>query len=465
MIRDAVRQGHIVIACGGGGIPVKRQADGQFAGLEAVIDKDLTSAVLATDVGAALLVILTAVPQVCVNFGRADERPLGAVTLEEIEKLQARGPLPAGQHGPQDRGRRALPARGRAARADHEPGEPAAGDRRARGDALRGGDMTPLRWGILGTARINRMLIPPLRVSPGNRLVAVASRDLARGEAYAREWEIGRVHGSYEALLADPEIDVVYIPLPNHLHAEWTIKAARAGKHVLCEKPLALTVEDVDAMAAACREAGVVLAEAFMYRHHPQTLKVKELLDSGAIGTLRFLRGSFSFPLTRPNDVRLRPEWGGGCLWDVGCYPLSFARFLVGREPLEVYGSQVSARPGSTRPSPGSSCFRATCCSSSTPASARRCARRWSSRGARVRSACATPGGRSRTTRCCVTRDGRAEAISVPGEDRFLLEIEDLAEAVRTGRPPRVSLADSRANVAALVALQRSAREGRPVRL
>ena len=129
--------------------------------------------------------------------------------------------------------------------------------------------MTPLRWGILGTARINRMLIPPLRVSPGNRLLAVASRDQARGEAYALEWEIGRVHGSYEALLADPEIDVVYIPLPNHLHAEWTIKAARAGKHVLCEKPLALTVEEVDAMAAACREAGVVLAEAFMYRHHP----------------------------------------------------------------------------------------------------------------------------------------------------------------------------------------------------
>ena len=260
---------------------------------------------------------------------------------------------------------------------------------------------TPLRWGILGTARINRMLIPPLKASPDNRLVAVASRELARGEEYAREWGIGRVHGSYEALLADPEIDAVYIPLPNHLHAEWTIKAARAGKHVLCEKPLALTVADVDAMVSACREAGVVLAEAFMYRHHPQTLKVKQLLDEGAIGTLRYLRGAFTFELSRPNDVRLRPEWGGGCLWDVGCYPVSFARHLVGQEPLEVYGSRCWARPASTRPSPARRCSRAACCSSSTRASARPCAPRWSSRARRARCGSITPGGRSRTTRCC----------------------------------------------------------------
>ena len=260
--------------------------------------------------------------------------------------------------------------------------------------------MTPLRWGILGTARINRMLIPPLRVSPGNRLVAVASRDLARGEAYAREWEIGRVHGSYEALLADPEIDVVYIPLPNHLHAEWTIKAARAGKHVLCEKPLALTVEDVDAMTAACREAGVVLAEAFMYRHHPQTLKVKELLDAGAIGTLRFLRGSFSFPLTRPNDVRLRPEWGGGCLWDIGCYPLSFARYLVG--PRAARGLRLAGhRPDRDRRDlrgpavfPGDVLFQFDAGFRSPVRAEMELA------GTRARSACATPGGRSRTTRC-----------------------------------------------------------------
>jgi D-xylose 1-dehydrogenase (NADP+, D-xylono-1,5-lactone-forming) len=325
--------------------------------------------------------------------------------------------------------------------------------------------MTPLRWGILGTARINRMLIPPLRVSPGNRLIAVASRDLARGEAYAREWEIERVHGSYEALVADPEIDAVYIPLPNHLHAEWTIKAARAGKHVLCEKPLALSVEEVDAMTLACREARVVLAEAFMYRHHPQTLRVKELLDSGAIGGLRYLRGSFSFPLTRPNDVRLRPEWGGGCLWDVGCYPLSFARFLVGREPLEAYGSQVLGPTGVDETFAGQLVFPGDVlfqfdAGFRSPARAE-----MELAGTEATIRVHHPWRPEQDHPLLVTRDGRTEEIAAPGEDRYLLEIEDLADAVRSGRPPRVSLADSRANVAALVALQRSAREGRTVKL
>lgn len=325
--------------------------------------------------------------------------------------------------------------------------------------------MTPLGWGILGTARINRMIIPPLRVSPGNRLIAVASRELARGEDYAREWEIGRVHGSYEALLADPEIDAVYIPLPNHLHAEWTIKAARAGKHVLCEKPLALTVGDVDAMTAACHDAGVVLAEAFMYRHHPQTLKVKELLDSGAIGRLRFLRGSFSFLLTRPNDVRLRPEWGGGCLWDVGCYPLSFARLLVGQEPVSVYGSQVLGPTGIDETFAGQLTFpgEILCQFDAGFRSPTRAEMELAGTEGTIQ--VRHPWRPEQDYPLLVTRDGRTEEIAVPGEDRFLLEIEDLAAAVREKRPPRVSLADSRANVAALVALQRSARESRAVRL
>ena len=325
--------------------------------------------------------------------------------------------------------------------------------------------MTPLRWGILGTARINRMLIPPLQVTPGNRLIAVASRELARGEAYAREWEIGRVHGSYEALLADPEIDAVYIPLPNHLHAEWTIKAARAGKHVLCEKPIALTLDEVDAMAAACREAGVVLAEAFMYLHHPQTLKVKQLLDSGAIGTLRFLRGSFSFTLTRPNDVRLRPEGGGGCLWDVGCYPLSFARFLVGREPLEVCGSQVLGATGIDETFAGQLVFPGDVLFQFDAGFRSPLRAEMELAGSEGSIRMRHPWRPEQDYPLLVTRDGSSEEIAVPGEDRYLLEIEDLAEAVRSGRPPRVSLAFSRGNVAALLALQRSAREGRPVRL
>ncbi len=156
-----------------------------------------------------------------------------------------------------------------------------------------------LNWGLLSTARINRSLIPPLRASKRNHLLAVASRSQESADAYAKEWKIPRAHGSYEALLADPEIDVIYNPLPNHLHAEWTIKAIEAGKHVLCEKPLALSVDDVDAIAAAAQKHGRVVAEAFMYRHHPQTLKVQELVQSGSLGTLKLLRGSFSFVLDR----------------------------------------------------------------------------------------------------------------------------------------------------------------------
>ena len=138
-----------------------------------------------------------------------------------------------------------------------------------------------LNWGLLGTARINRSLIPPLRLSVRNNLLAVASRTQKRADAYAAEWSIPRAHGSYEALLADPEIDVIYIPLPNQFHSEWAIKAAKAGKHVLCEKPLALSVEEVDLMEAAAKEANTLLVEAFMYRFHNRTLKIKEMVDAG----------------------------------------------------------------------------------------------------------------------------------------------------------------------------------------
>ncbi|HSD65858.1 MAG TPA: Gfo/Idh/MocA family oxidoreductase [Vicinamibacteria bacterium] len=321
-----------------------------------------------------------------------------------------------------------------------------------------------VRWGLLGTARINRMVIPPLRASAGNRLVAVASRDPARAAAYAQEWGIGRAHGSYEALLADPEIDAVYIPLPNHLHAEWTLRATRAGKHVLCEKPLALSVAEVDAMGAAAREGGVALAEAFMYRHHPQTLKVRELVDGGAVGAVRFLRGTFHFPLTRPDDVRLRPEWGGGCLWDVGCYPLSFARFVIGTEPLEVFGSQVSGPTGIDETFAGQLVFPGGVLAqidAGFRAPLRTGMEVVGTDGAIAVRQPWKPDGQP----ILLTRGNETEEIAVGGEDRYLLEIEDLADCARTGRAPRVTLAESRGNVAAIVALRQSAREGRPVRL
>jgi len=159
-----------------------------------------------------------------------------------------------------------------------------------------------LNWGLLSTARINRALITPLRASKRNYLLAVASRSQESADAYAREKKIPRAHGSYEALLADPEIDVIYISLPNHLHAEWTTKAVEAGKHVLCEKPLALNVDQVDAVRAAAQKHRRVVAEAFMYRHHPQTLKVQEIVRSGSLGTVKLIRGSFSFILSRKED-------------------------------------------------------------------------------------------------------------------------------------------------------------------
>ncbi|HEX5942293.1 MAG TPA: Gfo/Idh/MocA family oxidoreductase, partial [Anaerolineales bacterium] len=203
-----------------------------------------------------------------------------------------------------------------------------------------------LKWGLLSTARINRALITPLRASRRNQLVAVASRTQESADNYAREWKISRAHGSYEALLADPEIDVVYISLPNHLHAPWTIKAVEAGKHVLCEKPLALSVEEVDAIQSAARRYGRVVMEAFMYRHHPQTLKVQEMVKSGSLGTLKLIRGSFSFALAREGDVRLDPAMGGGSVWDIGCYPISYARTVVGAAPLAVFGWQVIGPTG-----------------------------------------------------------------------------------------------------------------------
>jgi predicted dehydrogenase len=321
-----------------------------------------------------------------------------------------------------------------------------------------------LGWGLLGTARINRMVIPALRVSPGNRLVAVASRDTEKAAAYAREWGIERAHGSYEALLEDPAVDVVYVPLPNHLHAEWTVRAVRAGKHVLCEKPMALEEAELERVEAAAREAALVVAEAFMYRHHPQTLEVKRLVDGGAIGGVRFVRGTFSFPLSRPDDVRLRPEWGGGCLWDVGCYPLSFARFLLGAEPVEVFGSAVRGPTGIDETFAGQLVFPGGVLVQIDAGFRSPVRAELEVAGTtgvlRVRSPWRPREGQP----ILLTRGDATETVPVAPGDRYRLEIEDLAEAVRSGRGPRVSLAESRGNLRTIRSLLESARTGRPVR-
>ncbi len=197
--------------------------------------------------------------------------------------------------------------------------------------------MDVVRWGILSTSRhAAKTWIPALAAAPSAELVAVASRDEARARAFAEKHNVPAAYGSYEALLAAEDVDAVYIPLPNHLHKPWTLRAAQAGKHVLCEKPLALNAAEAEEMVAACRAAGVKLMEAFQWRHHPQAHAVRAMVREGRVGALRMIAAGFSFTLTRPDDVRWRAEWGGGALYDVGCYTVSVARFVVGAEPLRV---------------------------------------------------------------------------------------------------------------------------------
>lgn len=195
--------------------------------------------------------------------------------------------------------------------------------------------MKKIRWGIIGCARIaKRSVIPGIQQSETGIVAAIASRGLKKAKQTAEELNIPIAYGSYEELLADPNIDGVYIPLPNHLHKEWTIRAAEAGKHVLCEKPLAINARDAQEMVDACEKAGVVFAEAFMYRYHPRYKMIQDIIKSGEIGELRGIHGTFTFNNAKDKgNVRYNQDWGGGSLYDVGVYPISAARMLLGQEP------------------------------------------------------------------------------------------------------------------------------------
>src|SRR3954449_9139155 len=189
--------------------------------------------------------------------------------------------------------------------------------------------MTPVKWGIVSTANINRNVIPGAHASDKVELLAVASRDQGRADAYAQKWEIPRAYGSYDDLLADPDVEAVYISLPNTLHCEWSIKAMEAGKHVLCEKPMSRSPDEVAAAFDAAERTGKLLSEAFMYRHNPQTKRAKQLVDDGAIGELRLIRSTFSYGLYDETNIRLRPDAEGGSLMDVGCYNVSWSRLIA----------------------------------------------------------------------------------------------------------------------------------------
>ena len=198
------------------------------------------------------------------------------------------------------------------------------------------------RWGVLGASKfaINKC-VPGIQASVLCDVSAIASRDLEKAEAAADKLDIASSYGSYEELLADPTIDVIYIPLPNHLHVPWAIAAAKAGKHVLCEKPLAMTVDEVQLLIAARDAAGVVVGEAFMVRTHPQWLRARDLAASGRIGELRAATGFFSYTNVDPLNIRNRPDAGGGAIWDIGCYPVTTARLVFGTEPVRVAAAIV----------------------------------------------------------------------------------------------------------------------------
>jgi D-xylose 1-dehydrogenase (NADP+, D-xylono-1,5-lactone-forming) len=205
--------------------------------------------------------------------------------------------------------------------------------------------MEAVRWGVVSTADINRKLLAGAAESTDVEVVAVGSRDLDRARTFADRHGIPRAYGSYDELLADPDVEAVYIPLPNTLHCEWSIRAVEAGKHVLCEKPMSRHLVDVESAFDAAEHAGRHLSEAFMYRHHPQTERLVELLRDGVIGELRVIRSAFSYALFDEENIRLRTDVEGGALMDVGCYCVSGSRLLAG-EPEAVFGRAVIGPTG-----------------------------------------------------------------------------------------------------------------------
>jgi xylose dehydrogenase (NAD/NADP) len=320
-----------------------------------------------------------------------------------------------------------------------------------------------LCWGLLSTARINRALLIPLRASKRNQVLAVASRSQDKADNYARTNNVKRSYGSYADLLADPDIEVIYNSLPNHLHTEWTIKAVQAGKHVLCEKPLALSLPEVDEMSTAAEKYGKVIAEAFMYRSHPQTLKAREIVASGKLGKVKLVRGSYTYPGTGPDNYRWKPEMGGGGLWDVGCYPLSYTRFILGAEPLEVFGWQVTGPTGvdeefvAQMHFPGD-IYAQFNCSVRIPYHVF-----MEIVGDEATLIIPKPFNPGLKEKFYLTREGKTVTITVKGAESYKCEVEDMADAILLGKPQRVSLADSRLNTAAILALFESAKTGKPV--
>jgi len=336
-------------------------------------------------------------------------------------------------------------------------------------------------WGLLSTARINERVIPALRASGRSELLAVASRSKERARAYAKQWDIPHAYGTYEQMIADPAINVIYLSLPNHLHAEWAIKCAEAGKHVLCEKPIAITTEEVTRIAQAVEQNGVIIQEAAMMRFHPQTQYLRELVAKRVIGDICLIRGVFAFTLDNPGDIRLNTDMGGGSLWDLGSYCVSFARTVLQAEPVEVNAYQVSGDTGVDMSFAAQMQFPTGTLVqffSSFQSFAHIEADFLGTEG-RIHTDIPWANHIGASARVQITRSGNAEGTSTFSDsmkghttdtkrytnmNAYQCEIDSMVESVLDGAEPIISLADSWKNVATIVALHESAWTGKPVR-
>jgi D-xylose 1-dehydrogenase (NADP+, D-xylono-1,5-lactone-forming) len=315
-----------------------------------------------------------------------------------------------------------------------------------------------VKWGILSTADINKKLLAGADATDDVDVVAVGSRDLGRAEEFARTWGIDRAYGTYDELLADPEIEAVYIPLPNTMHSEWSIRALEAGKHVLCEKPFSRHIDEVERAFDVADATGMHLSEAFMYRHHPQITRLLELVSSGAIGELRVIRSAFSYSLYDVDNIRLRTDVEGGALMDVGCYCVSGSR-LLGGEPESVVGAAHIGPSGTDWVFTGLMRFPGDVvalfdCGTSLP-------------GRDELEAIGTEGsiflddpwhGQSPVIE--VRRNGSVERIEIEPANPYTLELEDLNAAIRGERAPLLGRADALGQVRAINALHRSSLDG-----
>ncbi len=333
-----------------------------------------------------------------------------------------------------------------------------------------------LRWGLLSTANINKALIGPLQKAARSELVAVASRDQAKATVYAQEHGIPKAHGSYEAMLADPEIDVIYNPLPNLLHREWTVKAADAGKHILCEKPLVTTLADFDQISAATQRNQVTIFEAFMYLHHPQTRQLLSLVQGGKVGALQQINSWFHFylPPERATNIRLNAQLHGGSLWDVGVYPNSAALAVAhaggaGEAPVEVWASQIIGESGvdvamRAQLHFANNVVAQITCGFRTPF--REGLHIVGDQGALVVAEPWKPGLQGHDSQVTFTSsDGKTETITTPAVDPYVCEVEAMEACLLDGAAPVVPLEQSRNFLRSVLAIYESAATGRSVRL